>query len=290
MTALAAGNIAAQADLFVLRLANGTSYRWTSWDRDLVNVGFTYKSLQPWLSRGQWAISNTMEIPTLEVFIQDNETTPFGTGTLPLKAQIINGLLDGALFFLLRAFLPSTQATDTSTYGTVSIFNGDVGAVSMVGAKVTLKIRGRNSRLSINCPSNVYQPGCIHDFCDPQCTLSAASFTNTYTVDTGSTRTFINIVLDPSLSPVQLVNGTITMTSGINSGLSKNIIDFQTSGGHLVSLDVGYPFPSAPAAGDTMTIFQGCDKTAATCLNVYNNLLNFRGFPYMPPSGTTTPG
>ena len=35
-------------------------------------------------------------------------------------------------------------------------------------------------------------------------------------------------------------------------------------------------------AGDAFTVYPGCDKTRNTCLNKFNNLLRFRGFPYTP--------
>jgi uncharacterized phage protein (TIGR02218 family) len=44
-----------------------------------------------------------------------------------------------------------------------------------------------------------------------------------------------------------------------------------------------YPLPNAPAAGDTFTAAQGCDHTMATCKDQFNNLSNFRGYPFVPP-------
>ena len=34
--------------------------------------------------------------------------------------------------------------------------------------------------------------------------------------------------------------------------------------------------------GDTFTVTTGCDKRFATCLNRFNNAVNFRGFPQIP--------
>ena len=44
-----------------------------------------------------------------------------------------------------------------------------------------------------------------------------------------------------------------------------------------------YPLPFAPAPGDTFNVAFGCDHTQATCQSKFNNLVNFRGFPYVPP-------
>jgi len=44
-----------------------------------------------------------------------------------------------------------------------------------------------------------------------------------------------------------------------------------------------YPLPAAPAAGDALTVYAGCDHTPATCAARFSNLASFRGFPYVPP-------
>ena len=44
-----------------------------------------------------------------------------------------------------------------------------------------------------------------------------------------------------------------------------------------------YPLPSTPATGDAFTVAFGCDHTRGTCQGKFNNLVNFRGFPFVPP-------
>jgi len=34
--------------------------------------------------------------------------------------------------------------------------------------------------------------------------------------------------------------------------------------------------------GKQVIVYAGCDKTPQTCKNKFNNLQNFRGFPYIP--------
>jgi hypothetical protein len=43
------------------------------------------------------------------------------------------------------------------------------------------------------------------------------------------------------------------------------------------------PLQSVSSVGDTFTIYYGCDHTPGTCQSKFNNLANFRGFPYVPP-------
>ncbi len=49
------------------------------------------------------------------------------------------------------------------------------------------------------------------------------------------------------------------------------------------ALALMYPLPFAPATGDAFTVYAGCDHTQGTCQGRFNNLANFRGFPYVPP-------
>jgi uncharacterized phage protein (TIGR02218 family) len=44
------------------------------------------------------------------------------------------------------------------------------------------------------------------------------------------------------------------------------------------------PFRTAPGSGDTVTVRAGCDKKLTTCIEKFNNLVNFGGFPYVPTS------
>ena len=48
--------------------------------------------------------------------------------------------------------------------------------------------------------------------------------------------------------------------------------------------------PFAPSPGDAFTVAAGCDHTQATCQGTFNNLPNFRGFPYVSPRSWPTEG
>jgi uncharacterized phage protein (TIGR02218 family) len=297
-TALAAGARLLEADLFTVTLQGGTVYRWTSWSADLVVAGSTFFSSGQWLSRGTWGVKNTMEVPTLEVTLLSSAAS-FGAGGAPsLRTQLHNGLFDGATLLLQRLFMPAyVNPPDTSTYGTIDIFAGDVGACTLQGAKATLKVRGKNSRLSEHAPRNVYQPGCIHTFCDSGCTLTASSFTIGYTVGAVATRTVITLpVATTYATPAQsLKGGTLTMINGVAAGQKRGIIDYATFTPpflptQLIAVTLAYPLTVAPSPGDVFTTFSGCDKTLLTCANVYNNKVNFRGFPFVPPPATNAPG
>lgn len=91
------------ADLFTFILQDQvTAYRWTSFDRDLTVNGNVYASRAPWLERSRWSIANTMQVPTLEVFLKALDGA--FSGGPDIKGQLTNGLFDGATASLDRIF------------------------------------------------------------------------------------------------------------------------------------------------------------------------------------------
>jgi hypothetical protein len=288
-TALAGGVPLWQADLFTLTTQTGSIFRWTSWDQHLLVGGFNFtggiaNTQHP--QRSKWNVTNTMEVPTLELYFFEAGQS-FNGIALGLRAQAHNGALDGASFLLQRLFMSTIYPTpDTSTLGTIDLFKGDVGQVTLLGAKMTIKVRGKNSRLAAKAPRNTFQPSCIHTFCDAGCTLSAGSFTTSETIIGTPTRVVFAYTGTPSFP---LRGGTVTMTSGLANGEIRSVIDAQTSSGTTV-LTLAYPLYATPVVGDTFNIFSACDKTIATCTNPYNNIVNYRGFPYMPPPATAAVG
>jgi hypothetical protein len=71
--------------------------------------------------------------------------------------------------------------------------------------------------------------------------------------------------------------GLVSFTSGQNKGYSMEVKTFAPG---VVTLALQLPFPLA--AGDTYTIIAGCDKQFGTCRDRFNNIIHFRGEPYIP--------
>ena len=114
-----------------------------------------------------------------------------------------------------------------------------------------------------------------HTLYDSGCTLVKNAFGTNGTVGSGSTASVINW----SGSSANFVQGSITFTSGVNAGVTATV----GSVGAGTSMTLRYPLESPPATGDGFTVYYGCDHTPGTCQSKFNNLANFRGFPYVPP-------
>lgn len=75
--------------------------------------------------------------------------------------------------------------------------------------------------------------------------------------------------------------GTVTWLTGLNAGASMEVKSFAPG---VVTLAMQNAQPIQP--GDTYTITAGCDRTAGTCANRWNNLVHFRGEPFIPGQDT----
>jgi hypothetical protein len=71
-------------------------------------------------------------------------------------------------------------------------------------------------------------------------------------------------------------DGFMTFTSGVLSGAAFEV---KTWDGQNIALFL--PMPVLPAVGDTFWIEPGCNKTT-DCQGKYNNIVNFRGEPFIP--------
>lgn len=267
-----------KADLFTLTLVDGTTvYRWTSFDRDVTYAGNVYSSRSPWIERTTWKVTSTLEVPEMAVKLRSLNGS--FAGGAALQAQIVGGLLDGALFACDVAYM--TTPGEADTLGVIALFSGKVGPIDCDGVTASISMRGKVNELDQYAPRNLYQVGCNHGFCDAGCTLSRAAFTSSFTVGAAPSESFIPWASAPA-SPSNWQGGTLAMTSGPASGSRRTIAGADASG-----LTLAYPLAQLPAAGDGFTAFQGCDKTfdsgsGQSCTD-RSNTQHYRGFEFVPP-------
>ena len=86
-------------------------------------------------------------------------------------------------------------------------------------------------------------------------------------------------VEDPRAVDAWFAGGALTFETGANAGRSMEVKNWVQSGGQIeLFLPMGY----AIEVGDTFRIHPGCDKRLDTCIDRFDNVLNFRGEPYVP--------
>ncbi len=126
----------------------------------------------------------------------------------------------------------------------------------------------------------IYSPECRADLGDARCKVNLAAFTRTGAVTSATDRAVFFATLDGAPTLDGWFNGgALTFTSGANAGKTTEVKSWTASSGRFeLFLAVGY----AIAIGDSFTVYPGCDKRLDTCVSRFNNVLNFRGEPYVP--------
>jgi uncharacterized phage protein (TIGR02218 family) len=271
LIALLASQQFLMADLLTITTAAGTAYRYTSADIDLRYSGNTFSSTDLKFKRGRTRTVIGVEVDTLDLVLYAAPTNLIG-GVAVLQS-LHNGGLDGATVRLERVFMPTWG--DTSA-GTVLLFQGTMSESQFGRTEANLTVKSALELLNVKMPRNLYSPQCIHTLYDTGCGLTKASFAITGTISAGATTRVLPCNLTQASGWFD--QGTLVLTSGANNGVKRNI---QTYTGGQATLS--YPLSVAPSAGDNFTAYPGCDKTQATCQSTkFNNLIGFRGFPYIP--------
>mgnify|MGYP001581562454 CR=1 FL=1 len=257
------------ADLYTITAVTGSIYRYTSADTNLTVGGNVFLSSLK-LKGGRIRSAVGLEVETLDVTVYPALSDLIGGA--PFLTALRTGALDGATLLLERAYMAVWG--DTSP-GTLIRFIGRISESRFGRTEAKLKIKSDLELLNAQMPHNFYQPGCVHSLYDSGCGLTKSGYAAASTVLAGSTTSMLLCGLT-QLS-AYFDQGTITCNSGANSGVTRTIKSY-TPG----VLNLSYPLPVAPSAADAFTAYPGCDKTQATCTGKFNNLANFRGFPYVP--------
>ena len=281
------------ADLLTIIQANGTITRLTSASVDVQSTSraialtgdatiYTFVSSGASFGRGATKTVVGLEVDSLPLTVVTDPTRDV-LGALPWPEAVVSGALDGARIVLERLFMPTWG---DASLGTFILFSGVTGDVTVNRTNAAITDNSNIAILANPMPRNQYQVLCRHQLYDAGCTLLKASFTVTGTVGTGNTASLIHTNLTQADHYFEL--GQITFTSGALLGLSRTVKSYLHASGSIIPVTA---LPLAPSSGDTFSIYPGCDKRGAdafgninngTCKVKFNNLVNFRGEPFIP--------
>ncbi len=274
------------ADCYTITLNNGSIYRWTSMDVDVVYNGYVYSSNCPILTRGKTKVAGKLEVAELDLTIAPRTSDTLNG--IPWITAIVRGALDGAWVQLDRAFFSGPQ--NGNAVGGVNLFYGMVGDIQIQRTAAKLKIMAPTYIFNIQMPRNLYQANCLHVLYDSGCKLLQANFqTGPHTVLAGATDGVIPASVTGSIAQTEgIFNlGSVQFITGALAGVQATVKTYAPGSLSNYTFTLVEPQMSAPAAGDTFYAYPGCDKTQATCSGaLFNNLTNFRGFPYVPAPET----
>ncbi len=271
---LASSDSFIMADLYTITLAGGSVLRYSAAPTAISANGYTFE-LGPKFERSKTRVVVGTQVDELEVKLYP-ETTDLIGGVSFLEAAW-QGQLDGALLQLERTFMPAYG--DTSA-GTVVLFAGRISDIECTRTGIDLKCRSHLELLNIQMPRRLWQSSCTHLFGDAMCQFDRSNLQTTFPAGPGSSQAQIATPVNPTPSNLY-IQGTIIGATGANTGSSRTIANM---GGGWVYVKLGFLAPVL--AGDEFQLLPGCDRTLATCTNVFNNAVHFGGFPYIPTPET----
>ena len=275
---LASNESLIRVELLTITLQQGAGvYYYNSSDQDITYNGHTYlagdEGVNPGFKRDAVMTSLGTDSKSMRLTLFCNPTTAIGGVLLPTFADY--GGFDNAIIEI--DCLPMLT-WGVTTNGTYNIWTGMVGDVTADRTEVEIEVTSMLRLLQGAFPRNYTIPTCNNTLYDSACTMVKTSFQGLGTVAAGT------LLTNQFTSNLTQANsyfdlGWVVWTSGQNNGLTRTVKTYlQLDGNFLVTV----PLPYVPAVGDTFTAYAGCDKTQATCTTKFNNVIHYRGFPYMP--------
>lgn len=245
--------------------ADGQIFGYTSLDQDIIfdevtylaSSGFTPSNIQ---SNANLSVSN-LEV----VGILDSENIT--------EEDLTAGLWDGCAIEIFEVNFRDL------TMGKRILGGGTIGNITSGRQSFSAELRGLTQRVQQSI-GELYSPTCRAELGDARCGVNLSSYEVSGTITQVDTnQKFYDSARTEASS--WFARGKITFTSGENTGLSMEVKSFADTASGVIKLQMPMPYPVQ--VGDTYTMLPGCMKRHIDdCKNKYNNIINFRGEPYVP--------
>lgn len=235
------------------RIACGLdTWHYTSADRDIVIAPDTWRMARG-LSRGSTKLMGSVKKSDLEITVpRDHEM---------IELFIVGRPAQIATVTLFKGYMPSPtpQMFWKGRIVGTSIKNNGTGVLSCESVFTSLARPGLRAMYQITCRAGLYQFGCNLERNDWRVTREITDVNGvTLTVD-GLSGTY--------------PNGYFTGGYVVDG---QNYAMITGHSGNTVIVD-----RAIIGTGDAH-FFPGCDHTRETCNDKFNNILNYRGFPWIP--------
>lgn len=258
---------------------DGAIFAFNSSGADVAFSGITYS--------GSQGLDISSITSSVGMAVDNLELTTLDDGSLFTVAAVKAGVWQNAAFVIFRYNWASPSD------GVDYLLAGTIGNVTLKLGAVVAELRGLQQYLQQNV-GTVTSKTCRARFCDQptqagnnQCTLLAASWTDTLTVTAVTDRRTFTTT-GPARAADWYAEGIATWATGANAGLKGKVKAYSAAQVfELLQLQ-----QRNIAVGDTLTVLAGCRKRLAEdCLGKFNNVVNFQGEPHMPglDSLTQTP-
>ena len=187
-------------------------------------------------------------------------------------SDLLAGLFDYAQLLVSIAF----AALDLPS---IPLASGRFGEVSVDNAQYRVEINGLTQLLQATV-GEVTSAACRATFGDSRCGASLATWRDTYTLaSVTDARTLVLTGPDQLTGASTYASGLVEVLDGPAAGWRMEVRNW-TAG--TLTLGLYLPLPVLPVAGNQIRVTAGCDKSLATCRDVFANVINFQGEPHVP--------
>lgn len=169
----------------------------------------------------------------------------------------------------------------------ILMFRGELGEIRRGPSSFEVELRGLSEVL--NRPiGRAYLPVCDAVLGDARCSfdLTDPAYSASAIVDAALDLRKLKTNGLSGYSVGWFADGVVTWRGGEADGLEVKVRDHRVVGGDsILILDRDQ---RDMASGDAFDVVAGCDKRKETCSAKFSNLVNFRGFPFMPGENWVT--
>ena len=286
------GTVTSLQVCWVVTRRDGVEIRGTEWDRDLVittgtwagtylaRAGITGSDVR---STSDLSVDNLEVIGALAAPLTTDSSSASSLFLLDVSAADIEaGLLDNA-----EAVTFLVNSDDPDLYQRVLRAGWLGNSQRTAEGQYKIELRGLTQALSQGIVKT-YGVGCHWELGSTPassppglCRVDMTPFTFDRIVTGVTSRRVFDIDLPFGVLLHLIPGGTVTWTSGLNTGYTMEIKEYIS-----LQMTLYLPMPNDIEVGDTFVVRTGCNKSRETCVNDYNNVHNFGGWGVLVPGQT----
>lgn len=268
-TSTLAGLTMSVVELFSISAVGMSSFNYTDGNEPISYAGFTYDPYP--IMRDKISFSSDLKVDEVNLTFAKN----WG-----VDRAIVRDTLAGADVQIIRV----SRDLPDSDY--VILFDGNIGDTSIDELNVKARCQTLDF-LNVELPLREYQVACNWRVYDSYCGLTQADHSLTSTI-TGGVR---NVLVGPNIAgtsqaaPLADEYWTLGFVQSL-SGNNDDVVRQVTS--HIgMTVTVVPPFPFDFDLGtDTVKLVLGCAHSVDDCEDVFDNIINYGGFPFIPNEDT----
>ena len=242
-----------------------TILRFTSADANVIFGGQEYTSVT--MTSGEVEQSQTLESADL-VFRIDPTVQFFG--------NYVNTPNFRKVTITLRVF----HTTDPDQQAVVA-FMGRIVNVKFVAGLAEVRCESLMTSLGRPILRKAFQTQCNHVLYGDDCRVSRVAFVQAATLSSVSNNALSSAQF-VALGDDYLAGGYLEWTNGDGNLESRYIL---THVGDTITIE--FPIQNI-AAGASVDVYPGCRHNRTDCINKFNNIINYGGFPYIPRKNAFT--